>query len=205
MNVGFSVFVGAPWYLTDGSEKMSLHLPCKVLRLWTRGYANVLRVCRLSSGFLGSDCVDVLSLLGVVCSGRKAMEHPDGRIIFTQSASVAAASLVVLAYFLFISIHQILFVSLWGLLVISVAAELPGSIAISNDGLEQIFWFRRNKRICWVDIVEINTGKKDRDVTIVSSDGTKIVHGSGLTDRPRLLRELKVHCGANLPEEFPAA
>lgn len=146
----------------------------------------------------------LLGLLGVVGSERNAMEYSDGRIAFTQSVPVAAALPIVLAYFLFTSIHRLFFALLWGLLVISIVAELPGSIIASDECLKQTFWFRRNKRILWEDIVEINTGKKGRDVTIVSSDGTKIVHGAGLADRPRLLRELKMHCGDNLPANFPS-
>jgi hypothetical protein len=55
----------------------------------------------------------------------------------------------------------------------------------------------------WKNIVEINTGEKSRTVAITSSDGTEIVHSDLLVDRPRMLLELKQHCGENLPPDFP--
>jgi hypothetical protein len=35
------------------------------------------------------------------------------------------------------------------------------------------------------------------------SEGTKIVHNRVLPDRPRLLSELRLHCGDELPSDFP--
>jgi Bacterial PH domain len=77
------------------------------------------------------------------------------------------------------------------------------SVWIASDGLQQVSWLWKNKRIRWEDIVEINTGGKSRTVTITGSDGTKIVHSRVLPDRPRLLIELRHHCGENLPSDFP--
>ena len=82
--------------------------------------------------------------------------------------------------------------------------EFPGSVVVTGDGLEQIYWFWRNKHIRWNDIVEIESGQKDRTVTITSANGTKIVHSRFLADRPRFLLELKEHCGEELPPDFPA-
>ena len=47
------------------------------------------------------------------------------------------------------------------------------------------------------------TGEKSRTVTITGADGIKIVHSRQLPDRPRLLWELKQHCGEQLPADFP--
>jgi hypothetical protein len=91
----------------------------------------------------------------------------------------------------------------FGLGALAFLIELPATIVAGSDGLEQVYWFRRNKRIGWGEIVEINTGEKSRVVTITGADGTKIIHSRQLTDRPRLLLELKRHCGDNLPPDFP--
>ena len=90
-----------------------------------------------------------------------------------------------------------------GLLVLMLLFSFPGTVVITSGGLEQVYWFRRRKRIQWKDIVEINTGEKSRTVTIMGADGTRIVHSPQLPDRPRLLLELKNRCGENLPSDFP--
>jgi hypothetical protein len=96
----------------------------------------------------------------------------------------------------------IILVSL-GLAALGMLFEFPGSVAVTGDGLEQVYWFWRNKRIRWNDIVEIESGPKDRTVTITSANGTRIVHSRFLADRQRFLLELKEHCGDQLPQDFP--
>lgn len=89
-----------------------------------------------------------------------------------------------------------------GLLAFMFLFSSPGKIVITDDGLQQIYWFRRNKRIQWDEIVEIRTSKKGEVVTIVSADGTKIVHSPQLADGPLLLQEIKRYCSDNLPPDF---
>jgi hypothetical protein len=89
------------------------------------------------------------------------------------------------------------------LLVLVVVSYVPGTIIITGDGLQQIYWFSRNKRIRWEEIVEINTGKKNPNVTIIGANRTKIIHSPQLPDRARLLLEVKRHCCENLPPDFP--
>lgn len=90
-----------------------------------------------------------------------------------------------------------------GLLLLLLLCSFPGTVVITDDALEQVYWFRRRKRIRWKDIVEINTGEKSHTVTITGSDGMRIVHSSQLPDRARLLLELKNRCGESLPSDFP--
>lgn len=92
-----------------------------------------------------------------------------------------------------------------GFIVISVMiiVRFPATIRVATDGLEQTFWLWPNKYIRWTDIVEINTGKKSRTVTVTAANGTKIIHSPVLADRPQLLHEIKQHCGDNLPSDFP--
>jgi hypothetical protein len=80
---------------------------------------------------------------------------------------------------------------------------LPGTVIVSNYGLEEVIWLWRNKRIRWEEIVEINTERKGSTVTVIGADKTKIIHSSQLSDRPRFLLEIKRHCGENLPADFP--
>lgn len=82
------------------------------------------------------------------------------------------------------------------------ALFVPGTIVVADDGLEQRYWFRMDKRIGWKNIEEIKSVKWST-VTITGTDGTKIVHSPMLADRPRFLLELKRHCGEELPPDFP--
>lgn len=77
-----------------------------------------------------------------------------------------------------------------GLLLFS---EFPATIVVTEGGLEQVFWLRRNKRIQWGEIDGIVTGKKGRMITVTGIDGTRIVHTRGLADRARFLQEVGRH------------
>jgi len=102
-----------------------------------------------------------------------------------------------------VSLPSISTTALYVMFTIFLLVSFPGTIPVTSDGIVQSFWLRRNKRIPWKNIVEINTGEKSRTVAITSSDGTEIVHSDLLVDRPRMLLELKQHCGENLPPDFP--
>ena len=79
----------------------------------------------------------------------------------------------------------------------------PGTIVIDADGLEEVLWFWKNRRIRWEDIVEIDVGKGDGPIKITSKDGTKIIPTDLLAGEKRLLQEIKSHCGEQLPPDFP--
>jgi hypothetical protein len=80
---------------------------------------------------------------------------------------------------------------------------LPGTVFLTDDGLEEVFWLWRNKRIRWSEIVEINTERKGSAVMVIGGHQTKIIHSDRLPDRARFLAEIKRHCGENLPADFP--
>ncbi|MGP8270496.1 MAG: hypothetical protein ACLQLH_10555 [Terracidiphilus sp.] len=90
----------------------------------------------------------------------------------------------------------------FGMGSLSLLFSFPGTIVVADDGLEQRYWFRMDKRIGWKNIEEIKSVKWST-VTITGTDGTKIVHSPMLADRPRFLLELKRHCGEELPPDFP--
>jgi len=144
---------------------------------------------------------------------QRATVHGDGRIEFARNAYSYLAWVLISVSLAWWAIRYLLFgnreplallqaVGL-GLVTVMLLVEFPGTIVVTDIGLEQLCWLRRNKRILWEDIVEINTGEKIGTVTITAVDGTKIVHSADLPDRTRLLLELKQHCGENLPPDFP--
>jgi hypothetical protein len=98
---------------------------------------------------------------------------------------------------------DLIIAAILGILAMMFIFTFPETIVVTDNGLEQISWLWKKKQIRWADIVEINTGEKSRTVTITGADGTKIVHSRQLPDRSRLLMELRVHCGENLPSDFP--
>lgn len=81
---------------------------------------------------------------------------------------------------------------------------LPGTVLVTDGGLEEVFWLWRNTKIRWDEIVEINIEKNGSAVTVIGADKTKIIHSRRLPDRPRFLLEIKRHCGENLPAGFPS-
>jgi hypothetical protein len=94
----------------------------------------------------------------------------------------------------------------FGLIALSLLFSFPGAVVATGDGLEAVYWFRKNKHIRWDDIAAIEADKKrfmSSTITIIGADGTKIDHSSLLADRPRLLQEIRKHCAENLPPDFP--
>ena len=76
----------------------------------------------------------------------------------------------------------------------------PGTVVVTRDGLEQLFWFRGNQRMLWADIREI---RSSADLKIIGADGTTIVHSQLLADRERLMAEIRRYCADELPPDFP--
>jgi hypothetical protein len=151
-------------------------------------------------------------LLGSSDKWRRANPLQDGSIEFTPNVRSFWVWPVVVTYLTYATIScvsnlhgrpvNIVLAVYMGVLTVMIASSFPGSIIVTAQGLQQIFWLWRDKRIKWEDIVEINTGGTDRTVTIKSTNGTKITHRSQLPDRPRLLMEIKHYCGTNLPSDF---
>lgn len=144
---------------------------------------------------------------------RKANVSTTGRVEFAPNRRARAAWLILAAFLVYLVPAQFrhtgghLFPLVTAIAFASVAVGLlisfPGTILIDSEGLQQTFWAWKNKRIRWADVVEINTGEKSHTVTITGADGVKIIHSRQLPDRPRLLWELKQHCGEQLPADFP--
>lgn len=155
----------------------------------------------------------VWCILGNASKHRKASVSSTGRIEFAPNRRAMAAWIILAAFLVYLVPVQ--FRDLGGkwlsvasaagfaLVAIGIVTSFPGTIVIDSEGLQQTFWLWKNKRIRWANIIEINTGEKSRTVTIAGADGTKIIHSRQLPDRPRLLRELKQHCGEQLPDDFP--
>ena len=75
----------------------------------------------------------------------------------------------------------------------------PGTIDLSPEGLKQTYWASPKMVILWKEVKEIRVEEKKQRVTIVGSNGKKIVHTRQLPDRARYLAELESHCPAKMP------
>jgi hypothetical protein len=82
-----------------------------------------------------------------------------------------------------------------------ILSTLPGTILVTDEGLEQVYWFRRRTRLSWDHITEVKLDT--RTVVVQGDNGRRIVHTGQQVDRARLLVEIKHHCGDELPPEFP--
>jgi hypothetical protein len=144
---------------------------------------------------------------------RKALGLQGAGIEFAPNRRSYFAWPLVVGYLIYASVSRLMHIHAgwlnldiavtFGGLAVLLAFPFPGKIVVTSNGLEQVSWLWKNKRIRWEDIVEINTGETSRTVTITAVDGTKIIHSPRLPDRARLLTELKHHCGENLPADFP--
>jgi hypothetical protein len=91
------------------------------------------------------------------------------------------------------------------LLAVAVSAVLgvPQTILIGSEGVQQHYWLRNDKFICWNEIVGIDSSRTT-GITIHAADGTRIRQNMVLySDPAQLLRALKQHCGHDLPTDFP--
>jgi hypothetical protein len=157
--------------------------------------------------------VVLISFWGSADKHRRARLLQDGAIEFAPNRRSYWAWPLVVGYLIYATVRRLMHihpgwlnldiaVTLGGLAVL-LAFPFPGKIIVTSDGLEQVSWLWKNKRIRWEDIVEINTGETSRTVTITAVDRTKIIHGPRLPDGARLLTELKHQCSENLPADFP--
>jgi hypothetical protein len=96
---------------------------------------------------------------------------------------------------------NIMMAIVFGMLLLMIVFTFPDTITATENGLDQISWLWKHRRIRWSDIVEIRVG--GGMVTISGADGTKIVHTRQLPDRERFMAEIRRHCGENLPSGFP--
>jgi hypothetical protein len=88
------------------------------------------------------------------------------------------------------------------LLAASEMFSFPGTIVTSQEGIEQHFWLRGEKRIRWGAVTEIREGRPNSPLGITASDGTRIDFAGRLPDLPRFLAEIEKYCHGNLPPEF---
>lgn len=155
----------------------------------------------------------VASYWGGADKHRKARTLGNGDVEFAPNRRCFYLWPALVLYMIYSTIQQLqhtqgrlfnfILAACFGILTIMITVSFPEKIILSADGLEQISWLWKSKRIRWEDIVEINTGKKSRMVTIMGANGTKIAHNRQIPDRPRFLLELKQHCGDDLPPDFP--
>lgn len=167
--------------------------------------------------------VIVLLLVGWLHLGDLRMNRGKAKMIAGDRVEFPPARLAIIRWLweiwfygcgsaaLVIEIHRgrqewmLLYFALFPLLFAHKLISFPGSVATGLEGLEQIFWLRGNKKIRWIDISAIQRTDKGRAITIVGTDGTEIVHSRRLADQSRFLRELEVHCRADLLKDFPSA
>jgi hypothetical protein len=152
----------------------------------------------------------ILLALGRV-GNRGAARFGDGKVTFPPSPASLGSQLVMIAFLLESAVRHLLRnhtavmdCVAQGALIVGAIALLtmrPATIVVTDQGLEQLYWFRRRVKLSWDEISEVKLNA--RTVTIQGENGIRIVHTGQQVDRARLLVELKHHCGDDLPPEFP--
>jgi hypothetical protein len=155
-------------------------------------------------------CLAFLLFFGIV-GNRGSARFRNGRTEFPAGRASLATGLAIIGFLVESTVRHLIrshssfadcFIQ--GLLLIgaiAILSTMPGTILVTDEGLEQTYWLRKRIRLTWDDIVEVNLDK--RIVAIRGDDGTRIVHTGQQVDRERLLVELKHHCGDELPPDFP--
>jgi len=108
--------------------------------------------------------------LGGADKRRAAKMLDGGRVEFTPNWYAYWAWPLVVALFVWMAADKLIqshgklfevgIAACIGWLAVALLISFPGMVVVANEGLEQVYWFWKHKRILWKDIVEINTGKK---------------------------------------------
>ena len=141
---------------------------------------------------------------------RHAREIGNGQLEFAPNRRNHVALVLFVAYLVYMS-GSLLFTSIstvvgqigsafWLLIALILLAAFPGSVIASNEGLQQVYWLRKKRKIAWTDVSRIAIDEKRNRVTITGK-GAKIVFMRQLPDKARLIAELGRHCGDKLPAE----
>jgi hypothetical protein len=86
-----------------------------------------------------------------------------------------------------------------------ILAVFPATILVSDEGVKQVYWLWKAKRIAWKNVAQVAFDKKRQRLTIATTSGTRIVHSRQLPDRARLIAELEKHCESKVPAELRAS
>ena len=164
---------------------------------------------------LAFDLVLIWMLFGRLGKRGLAKERSNGRVEFAPDRIALWACLPIAAGLAFLALKDLterhrtaldfLNPAMFGLIALLLFFSFPGTIFVTTEGLEAVYWLRKNMRIRWKDIETIDADTKKSwasTVAITSIDGTRIVHSSLLADRRRFMLEIQRHCGEELPPEF---
>jgi hypothetical protein len=89
----------------------------------------------------------------------------------------------------------------WLVLAAVILTAFPATILANDEGLKQVYWFWKPRRIAWKDISAVTFDEKKQKLTIKGQGGTKIVHTRQLPDRARLIAEIEKHSDGKVPVE----
>lgn len=144
-------------------------------------------------------------------SNRPAEQLPDGRLIFAPEKMALVAMVLfvgglgglgifgsVVALFNGHGLLPSLFCLAFAALLLCI---LPGTLTLTNEGLEQRYWAGNVKRIRWRDVTSVRIVQKEGRVVISGLGYSRIQHTRQLPDRDRLMAELQAHC----PDRMPGA
>lgn len=154
-------------------------------------------------------------LARIVVSSADANRHADqvnGQLEFAPNRRSFVATpvfvgiLVYLGATMFISkmpSHINLFgTAFWLALAAVILAAFPATIRTSDEGVKQLYWFWKPRKIAWKEIDAVTFDEKKQKLTIKGHGGAKIVHTRQLPDRTRLIAELERHCEGKVPVEL---
>jgi hypothetical protein len=162
---------------------------------------------------LGMVALFVLSRLSQKEAGRsrKAEELPGGGLEFAPDTVALTSTRLLIGLFGLLGVVGIVGNAfnghgLWpgvfcASLALLLAKLLPGTILLTDQGLEQRYWLGAPKQMRWKDVHMVTLQQRQRSVTVIGRSGVKIQHVKQLPDRSRLLIELANRCPEAMPRE----
>jgi hypothetical protein len=146
---------------------------------------------------------------------RTARALPDGRLEFAPDPQAILAMYIFIGIFAAFGTWGLIFALVEGgglalamfclLLVLLLLRLLPGTIVLSEQGLEQKYWLAKVTHIGWDDVQSVSVNEKQNRTTVYGRQGAKIKHERQLPDRARLLAALEARCPDKMPGATPAS
>ena len=146
------------------------------------------RLANLQSGRTGTNGEQIFSLPWVVLTGWIAS--------------------VPLAVWLCMAVNKGSPFSWWGVLALGGAIawivfsiwQLPGTIVVADEAIEQKYWLRQNRRITWKSSIEVlsrTVYQKRLAILVRGPDGQEVVHTPYHVGRNQFIAALRQHCRAS--------
>jgi len=87
------------------------------------------------------------------------------------------------------------FTAIFVVLMLFLVSQLPGTIVLTTNGIEQRFWFLRKKTIQYPEVMAIQRTQAGRALTVLGDNRVRITHTPNHSDQAGFLKALEERTG----------